>query len=88
MTREDIKKLKEKLDKINCMEAVIESTKRNIDSYNRVFKGKEILIQDNTNKTNPIYITGEMKDKILELLNSNSNEIIKKWEQKIKDYKI
>ena len=29
-----------------------------------------------------------MKDKILELLNSNSNETIKEWEQKIKDYKI
>ena len=44
MTREDIKKLKEKLDKINCMEAIVESAKRNIDSPNRVFKGEEILI--------------------------------------------
>ena len=44
MTREDIKKLKEKLDKINCMEAIVESAKCNIDSHNRVFKGEEILI--------------------------------------------
>lgn len=88
MTREDIKKLKAKLHRIDCMEAVIRAEKSNIESHNRVFKGKEILIQDNTNKTNPIYITGEMKDRILELLNSKSNEIINKWEQKIKDYKL
>lgn len=85
MTREDIEKLKSKLHKIDRMEAVIRAEKSNIESHTRVFKGKEILIQDNTNKTNPIYITGKMKDKILELLNNNSNEIINKWEQKIKD---
>ena len=88
MSKEDIEKLKAKLYRISCMEAVIESAKNNIDAHNRVFKGKEILIQDNTNKTNPIYITGEMKDRILELLNINSNKIIKEWEQKIKDCEI
>ena len=36
MTREDIKKLKEKLDKINCMEAIVEYAK----NYNKVNKDR------------------------------------------------
>lgn len=85
MTTEEIEVLKKKLKEIECMQAVITAMQNNIESHNNVFSGKEISIQNHTNKTNPIYISGETKDKILELLNDESLSAIEKWEQKLKD---
>ena len=85
MTTEEIEVLKKKLKEIDRMEAIIESMHNNIKSHDRVFSGKEISIQNHTNKTNPIYISGETKDKILELLNEESLKTISLYEQKLKD---
>lgn len=88
MIIEELEQLKRKINEVECMKAVINSAKNNIESHHRVFKGDEILIQDNTNKTNPIYITGKTKDEILNLLNKKSIEKIKEFEIKIENYKI
>ena len=87
MTTEEIEALRHKLTEIECMQAVINSMQNNIESHNRVFSGKEISIQNHTDKGNPIYISGKTKDKILELLNEESLLIIEKWETKIKEIK-
>ena len=87
MTSQEIEDLRQKLNKIECMQSVINSMQCNIESHNRVFSGKEISIQNHTDKGNPIYITGETKDKILELLNEESLLTIEKWEQQIKEFK-
>lgn len=76
MTAEEIEALREKLNKIECIQSVIKSMQRNIESHERVFAGKEISIQNHTDKTNPIYITGKTKDKILRLLNEESEEMM------------
>ncbi len=81
----DIEVLKKNLKEIDRIQAIIESMHNNIKSHERVFSGKEISIQNHTNKTNPIYISGETKDKILELLNDESLKTISLWEQKLKD---
>lgn len=87
MTTEEIESLRQKLNEVECMQAVINSMCHNIELYNRVFSGKEISIQNHTDKGNPIYISGETKDRILELLNEESLRTIEKWESKIKELK-
>ena len=85
MTTEEIEDLRHKLKEIDCAQAVINSMQNNIESYNNVFSGKEVSIRNHTNGGNHIYITGETKDRILELLTDESLRIIEKWEQKLKD---
>lgn len=87
MTSEEIEALRKTLKDIDCMQAVINSMQYNIESHNRVFSGKEVSIQNHTDKGQPIYISGNTKDKILELLNEESLRTIEKWEQKIKELK-
>ena len=63
MTSKEIEELREKVNRIGCMEACISAAGRNIESHNRVFGGTEIII-DCTRSGNPIYISGDMKTKI------------------------
>lgn len=85
MTTEEIEALRDKLNKIECIQSVINSMRANIESHERVFSGKEISIQNHTDKTNPIYISGETKDKILKLLNEESAEMMNKHIKKLDD---
>ena len=62
MTSQEIQALRDKLKEIESIESVIKSMKKNIAAHERVFSGKEISIQNTSDNSNPIYITGEEKD--------------------------
>ena len=83
MNKKQIVALREKLNRIDCMQALIQSANSNILSREKVFAGKEISIQNNTDKRNSIYVSGTMKDKILNMINEESLEIIFKQKQNL-----
>lgn len=82
MTSKEIEELKEKLNRIGCMEACISAAERNIESYNRVFDVPEVWI---TNGGNPIYLSGIEKTEIYELLVQKQNDIIAKYKLKLEN---
>ena len=86
MTSEEIEELKEKVNKIGCIEACIRAAEGNIESYNRVFGGTEIII-DYTRNGTPIYISGDMKTEIYELLIQKQNNIIDKYKLELENLK-
>ena len=86
MTSEEIEELKEKVNKIECMEACIRASEGNIESYNRVFGGTEIII-DYTRNGTPIYISGDMKTEIYELLIQEQNNIIDTYKLELENLK-
>lgn len=87
MTSAEIEELKEKVNKVGCMEACIRAAEGNIESYNRVFGGNEISIQNHTNRGNAIYLSGTMKTKIYELLLEEQNNIIDKYKLQLENLK-
>ena len=87
MTSKEIEELREKVNKIGCMEACINASEGNIESYNRVFGGTEISIQNHTNRGNAIYLSGVMKTKIYELLLEEQNNIIDKYKLQLENLK-
>ncbi len=87
MTSKEIEELREKVNKIGCMEACINAAEGNIESYNRVFGGTEISIQNHTNKGNAIYLVGDIKTKIYELLVQKENEVIDKYKLQLENLK-
>ena len=86
MTSEEIEELKEKVNKIGYIEACIRVAGRNIESYNIVFGGTEIII-DYTRSGNPIYLSGNMKTKIYELLIQEQNNIIDTYKLELENLK-
>ena len=86
MTSKEIEELKEKLNRIGCMEACIRAAEGNIESYNRVFGGTEIII-DYTRSGNPIYLSGNMKTTIYELLIQEQNNIIDTYKLELENLK-
>ena len=87
MTSKEIEELKEKVNKVGCMEACIRAAEGNIESYNRVFGGTEISIQNHTNRGNAIYLVGDIKTKIYELLVQKENEVIDKYKLQLENLK-
>ena len=87
MTSKEIEELKEKLNRIGCMEACIRAAEGNIESYDRVFGGTEISIQNHTNRGNAIYLVGDIKTKIYELLVQKENEVINKYKLQLENLK-
>ena len=87
MTSAEIEELKEKVNKVGCMEACIRAAEGNIESYNRVFGGTEISIQNHTNRGNAIYLVGDIKTKIYELLVQKENEVINKYKLQLENLK-
>jgi len=73
MTHEEIK---EKAKEIEILETLIRGAEQNKEAYDRVFASEEIMIKDNKNNTNPIYITGKKKDLIKELLHKEQDKWI------------
>ena len=84
MTSKEIEELKEKLNRIGCMEACISAAERNIDTFNRVFDVPEVCI---TNGGNPIYLSGIEKTEIYELLVQKQNDIIAKYKLELENLK-
>lgn len=80
-----IQQLKKTLKRIESLESLIDGANLSISSFERVFKNEEISIQDNIEKTAPIFLTGERKDKILAILIEEKVEWRKKWEQELKE---
>ena len=87
MTSKEIEELKEKVNRIGCIEACIRAAEGNIESYNRVFGGTEISIQNHTNRGNAIYLVGDIKTKIYELLVQKENEVIDKYKLQLENLK-
>ena len=87
MTSKEIEELKEKVNSIGCMESCIRAAEGNIESYNRVFGGTEISIQNHTNRGNAIYLVGDIKTKIYELLVQKENEVIDKYKLQLENLK-
>ena len=87
MTSKEIEELKEKVNRIGCIEACIRAAEGNIESYNRVFGGTEISIQNHTNRGNAIYLVGDTKTKIYELLVQKENEVIDKYKLQLENLK-
>ena len=87
MTSKEIEELKEKLNRIGCMEACIRAAEGNIESYDRVFGGTEISIQNHTNRGNAIYLVGDIKTKIYELLVQKENDVINKYKLQLENLK-
>lgn len=87
MTSAEIEELKEKVNKVGRMEACIRAAEGNIESYNRVFGGTEISIQNHTNRGNAIYLVGDIKTKIYELLVQKENEVINKYKLQLENLK-
>ena len=87
MTSKEIEELKEKLNRIGCMEACISAAERNIESYNRVFDAPEVSIHNHTNGGNPIYLSGACKTEIYELLVQKQNDIIAKYKLELENLK-
>ena len=85
MTSKEIEELKEKLNRIGCMEACIRAAEGNIESYNRVFGGTEISIHNHTHKGNPIYLSGIEKTEIYEYLVQKQNDIIAKYKLELEN---
>ena len=83
MTSKEIEELKEKVNKIGCMEACISAAERNIESYDRVFGGPEISIHNHTG--NPIYLSGACKTDIYEYLVQKQNDIIAKYKLQLEN---
>ena len=74
-----LEELKEKVNKIELVMSCIKSAEGNIESYLRVFGGEEISIQNHTQKGNAIYLNGDRKQEIFELLLDFQYDIIKKY---------
>ena len=85
MTSVEIEELKEKVNKVGCMEACIRAAEGNIEYYNRVFGGTEISIQNHTNRGNAIYLSGIEKTEIYELLVQKQNDIIAKYKLELEN---
>ena len=87
MTSKEIEELKEKVNRIGCIEACIRAAEGNIISYNRVFGGEEISIDNYTKRGTPIYLSGNIKTKIYELLLEEQNNIIDKYKLQLENLK-
>jgi len=84
MTNKEIEELEKKLNSIKRIKATITSAKSNLDSYERVFAG-ELKLQNHSDDSNPIYITGERKEEIKKILVKSQLEIIEKGNKELQD---
>ena len=71
---------KETLKKANRLEALIRITEHNISSWEELFKADEIECSSKT-KDDPIYLTGEKKTMVRDLILSEHQKSLEKYKK-------
>lgn len=78
--------LKDKVQRIKNLQAVIDSCENNLHSYDRVFDYDEIKISNNTvDPGAPIYFTGVSKSEIKRLLVMKEEKRMKDAEEELRE---